>query len=105
MTAKRHIGVAALVALLAALTAMPAAAQPADDGGDQQTPQNRGPMIVERVHNGFLFAPDVKVTRVDHRTSELAGGYAAWLNDDKVFIVRRANGLPHRAPHRPLAYG
>ncbi len=105
MIAKRHIGVAALVALLAALTAMPAAAQPADDGGDQQTPQNRGPMIVERVHNGFLFAPDVKVTRVDHRTSELAGGYAGWLNDDRFFIGGGAYVLANGSHDREMAYG
>ena len=45
-----------------------------------------GPMIVERVENGFLASPDVKVTDVDHKTSELVGGYAGWVFDQTVFV-------------------
>src|SRR4051794_2483931 len=34
---------------------------------------SRGPMTVERVKSGFLVEPEVKVTKFDHRTSELVG--------------------------------
>src|SRR5437868_10247667 len=56
-----------------------------------QTPQtpSQGPMIVERIQSGFLFAPDVKVTEVDRKTSELAGGYAGWVADEALFVGDR----------------
>jgi len=38
--------------------------------------QTAGPMTVERIHSGFLAAPEVKVTELDHKTSELVGGFA-----------------------------
>lgn len=48
--------------------------------------QPAGPMTVERIHSGFLAAPEVKVTEVDHKTSELVGGFAGWNYDD-TFLV------------------
>src|SRR5437773_7924287 len=105
MIAKRHVIVAALLAVMAPLTATTVAAQPADDAVDQHTPQNRGPMIVERVHSGFLVAPDVKVTRVDRTTSELAGAYAGWLTDQTFFIGGGAYVLANGSRDRRMAYG
>ena len=49
-------------------------------------PASQGPMIVERIHSGFLVAPDVKVTEVDKKTSELVGGYAGWVTDATFLI-------------------
>jgi hypothetical protein len=43
-------------------------------------------MIVERVKSGFLVTPDVKITEVDHSTSELVGASAGWLTDETFFI-------------------
>jgi len=43
-------------------------------------------MTVERVTSGFLGAPEFKVTRVDHSTSELVGAYAGWLADQTFFV-------------------
>ena len=37
---------------------------------------SQGPMTVQRIHNGFLAAPDFKITDFDHKTSGLVGGYA-----------------------------
>jgi hypothetical protein len=48
--------------------------------------QTAGPMTVERIHSGFLAAPEVKVTEIDHKTSELVGGFAGWNHDD-TFLV------------------
>src|SRR5260370_18078784 len=86
-------------ALAAAMAPLTAAAQQTGDAVEQQTPQNRGPMIVERVHSGFLVAPDAKVTRVDRKTSELAGAYAGWLTDQTFFIGGGAYFIPPGAPH------
>jgi len=72
-----------------------------------QTPPtpSQGPMIVERVHSGFLFAPDVKITELDHKTSELAGGYAGWVADEALFVGGGGYWLANRSGGRRMAYG
>jgi hypothetical protein len=70
-----------------------------------QTTPGQGPMIVERVHSGFLVAPDFKITEVDGKTSELAGGYAGWLTDDKIFIGGGGYWLANQSRDREMAYG
>jgi len=72
-----------------------------------QTPQtpSQGPMIVERIQSGFLFAPDVKVTEVDRKTSELAGGYAGWVADEALFVGGGGYWLANRSGGRRMAYG
>jgi hypothetical protein len=68
--------------------------------------QTQGPMVVERIHSGLLAAPEVKVTEVDHKTSELAGGYVGWLADDTFFIGGGGYWLanPRHSDH-DFAYG
>src|SRR4029450_3196196 len=80
------------------LLASPAAAQTA-------TPVNQGPMIVERMHSGFVVVPDVKVPEVDRTTSALAGGYAGWLTDKTFFIGGGGYWLANQASDRKMAYG
>jgi hypothetical protein len=64
-----------------------------------------GPMIVERIHSGFLVAPDVKVTEVDKKTSELVGGYAGWVTDETIFIGGAGYWLANQSRDREMAYG
>ena len=71
----------------------------------QNPPAGQGPMIVERVKSGFVFAPEVKVTRFDRRVSELVGGYAGWLTDRTFFIGGGGYWMPNRNRDRQLAYG
>lgn len=66
---------------------------------------SQGPMIVERVHNGFLVAPDFKFTEVDKRSSGLAGGYAGLVFDDHFFIGGGAYALATNRRGREMAYG
>ena len=73
--------------------------------GAGAAPANQGPMTVERVHGGFLAAPDFKVTELDKRTSELVGGYAGWLTDQTVFIGGGGYWLANQADDRKMAYG
>ena len=80
-----------LAASLVLLTPLTAAAQ-------------GGPMIVERVENGFLGAPDVKVTEVDHRTSELVGGYAGWVFDQTIFVGGGGYWMANHSSDRELGY-
>jgi len=62
-------------------------------------------MVVERVHSGFLAAPDVKVTEVDHTTSALVGGYAGWLTDETFFVGGGGYWLANPDSDRKMAYG
>jgi hypothetical protein len=66
---------------------------------------SQGPMIVERVHNGFLVAPDFKITEVDKKSSGLAGGYAGFVIDDYFFIGGGAYALATNTRDREMAYG
>ena len=66
---------------------------------------SQGPMIVERVHNGFLVAPDFKVTKVDHKSSGLAGGYAGFVIDDSFFVGGGAYALATNTRNREMVYG
>ena len=66
---------------------------------------SQGPMIVERVHNGFLVAPDFKITEVDKKSSGLAGGYAGFVIDDAFFIGGGAYALATNTRDREMAYG
>jgi len=51
------------------------------------TPQtSMGPMIVDRVHNGFAGAPEFKVTQLDSTTGNLVGGYGGYMVDN-TFLV------------------
>jgi hypothetical protein len=66
---------------------------------------SQGPMVVERVHNGFLFAPDFKITEVDHKTSGLVGGYAGVVFADAFFIGGGGYGLVTDTHGREMFYG
>ena len=61
--------------VLSAVTAFDAAAQ------QPATPPASGTMTVERIEEGFAWAPDVRVTEVNDRTATLIGGYAGWMTD------------------------
>jgi hypothetical protein len=66
---------------------------------------SQGPMTVERIHNGFLAAPDVKITDFDHRTSGLVGGYAGVVFGEALFIGGGGYGLVTDTQNRSLGYG
>src|SRR5262249_15749730 len=89
-------------ALIVLLFAATAAAQPP---APPPAPVNQGPMNVERMHNGFVAAPDVKVTQVDKKTSALAGDYAGWLVDDTFFVGGAGYWLANQASDRKMGYG
>ena len=94
-------------ALVLCLVPIAAAAQ--IDGAataDLATSQtSQGPMIVERVHNGFLAAPDFKITQVDKKAAGLAGGYAGFVIDDAFFIGGGGYALVTNTRDRQMAYG
>lgn len=77
----------------------------AQSGGGTPTPISQGPMTVERIHSGFLFAPDIKITEVDQKTSPLVGGFAGWSIDDTFFYGAGGYWLASRSRDRQMAYG
>ena len=93
------IGTIAVVACLSFISSASA-----DDMAAQVPAVNAGPMVIERIHSGFLFAPEVKVTQVDHRTSELVGGYAGWLTDETFFIGGGGYWLADHSRARSMGY-
>jgi hypothetical protein len=62
-------------ALLVLLVPMAAAAQ-----------TTQGPLVLERIHNPFVVAPDYKITDLDGDTGQLAGAYAGRLLADTLFV-------------------
>jgi hypothetical protein len=66
---------------------------------------SQGPMIVERVHNGFLVVPEFKFTEVDKRSAGLAGGYAGVVVDEHFFVGGGGYVLAAQRRGRDLAYG
>lgn len=88
-----------MTAVVLALAA-PAAAQTPPSSG---TPLN--PIVVEQVHDGFAFAPDVKVTDINHQTGLLVGGYGGWMIDNKLLLGGGGYGLTNGSGHTGLGYG
>jgi hypothetical protein len=87
------------------LCCLPIAASAQTTSGGAQPPASAGPMIVEQIHSGFLAAPDVKITEVDKKTSELLGGYAGWVADDTIFVGGGGYWLANQSRDREMAYG
>jgi hypothetical protein len=73
--------------------------------GAQQV-SSQGPLVLEPLHSDFLFAPDLKVTKVNGSIGTLAGGYAGVVKDDHLFVGGGAYWLTDRkSDSRNLAYG
>jgi len=101
----RLLATLAIVLLPIAAAAQPAADDPAPDS-TTAAQQSQGPMTVERIHNGFLAAPDFKFTDFDHKTSGLMGGYAGVVFADAFFIGGGGYGLvTDTNNNRSLGYG
>jgi len=65
----------------------------------------QGPMVVEQIHNGFLAAPEFKITELNHRWAGLAGGYGGVVFDEHFLVGGGAYGLVANRHGRDLVYG
>jgi hypothetical protein len=84
-----------VVALLAASAAY---------GQTAPAPTN-GPLVLERIHDGWVLAPDFKITDLDNRTGELAGAYGGRLIDGTLLIGGAGYWLTNEDRDFKLAYG
>jgi len=72
----------------------------------QNTPAPaNGPLVLERVHDGWVLAPDFKVTDIDDHTGELAGVYGGRLIDNTLLIGGAAYWLTNDARDFGMSYG
>ena len=72
----------------------------------QTTPSpTNGPLVLERIHDGWILAPDFKVTDIDNRTGELAGAYGGRLIDGTLLIGGAGYWLANDERDFKLGYG
>lgn len=71
----------------------------------QQPAATPGPLVVERIHHGWLFSPDVRAADLDHETGALAGGYLGRITDNSWVIGAGGYFLTNRDDDFNLAYG
>ena len=71
----------------------------------QPPPPSTGPLIVEQIQNGWLFAPDVRATDLNGETGALAGGYLGHITDRTWVIGAGGYFLTNRDDDFKMAYG
>lgn len=86
----------ALPAIAGAQTAEPAPAPQAS---------SQGPLVLERIESGVVFAPDVKITDIDGDVGTLIGGYAGWLHSETFLIGGAGYWLVDGPGDLDMAYG
>ena len=69
------------------------------------SPPTQGPLVLERIENDIVLAVDYKLTDVDKRTGQLAGGYGGWLVQDTILVGGGIYSLANRASDFKLTYG
>jgi hypothetical protein len=97
-----HLLIAALLVASTAYAQNPPAQNPPVQ--NQPAPTN-GPLVLERIHDGWVLAPDFKITDLNDRTGELAGAYGGRLIDNTLLIGGAGYLLTNDARDFKLAYG
>ena len=64
-----------------------------------------GPLVLERIHDAWIVAPDFKVTDLDDRTGELAGAYGGRVFDNTLLVGGAGYWLTNEARDFKMAYG
>jgi hypothetical protein len=88
------------ILVVALLLGLPAAAS-----AQSVPPAASGPLVIERLENRFVVAPDYKVTEIDGDTGQLAGAYAGWLAEDTLLIGGAMYWLADGPADAELTYG
>jgi hypothetical protein len=84
--------------LLAAIVLIPTAAL-------AQPPAATGPLVLERIDNSVVLAPDVKATSFDGTVGSLLGFSGGWLQENALFIGGAGYWLVDGSHDRELGYG
>jgi hypothetical protein len=91
----------AAIAGFALLVIAHASAARAQDGA----PSPSGPLVIERIHDTFVVAPEYKVTSIDHETGQLAGLSAGRVMDEKLLVGGAVYWLANNSRDFKLTYG
>ena len=92
-------------ALCAAATVGLAHAQQAAPATATATAQATSSMQVRQMQNGFVFAPEVRLTTVNDRTATLVGASAGWQLDRTLFVGAAGYVLANRTRDFEMQYG
>lgn len=100
----------AVRACLAAVAIVGSAGTASAQAPDEQPPLGTSPaapsgLLVEKIENGFLIAPDLKMTRIDGGDAALAGVYGGFVTDRRLLIGAGAYWLPHGPGDVGMVYG
>jgi hypothetical protein len=71
----------------------------------QQPAQGQGPMVIERVHDGFAIAPDFRFGKLNGSAARLAGAYGGWMIDNTLLIGAGGYGLTNGSSNFQMGYG
>ena len=71
----------------------------------QPAPSSTGPLVVEQIQGGWLFAPDMRTTDLNGETGALAGGYLGHISDRTWVIGAGGYFLTNRDDDFKMAYG
>src|SRR5262245_51177436 len=75
-------------------------------GASAQTPpSNAGPLVIERVYDSVIVAPDYNVTEFDDEFGQLAGVYAGRVIYESILIGGAAYWLVDGDGPNELTYG
>ncbi|HEY7171203.1 MAG TPA: hypothetical protein VH417_10185 [Vicinamibacterales bacterium] len=88
-----------LAAVAIALVPASAVAQTATPTG------NTGPLVLQRIDNGMLIAPDYKITSFDGQVGQLLGATGGWSQDNTLFLGGAWYWLANGSHNRELSYG
>jgi hypothetical protein len=89
--------------LLAALALALVPASAFAQAGSQ--PGSAGPLVVQRLDEGLLVAPDYKVTSFDGKTGHLIGATGGWSLENTLFVGGSWYWLANGSRDRELSYG
>jgi hypothetical protein len=62
-------------------------------------------MQVRQIQSGFVFAPEVRVTKINDRTATLVGAYGGWQTDRTFFVGLAGYALANRDRNFEMQYG
>jgi hypothetical protein len=94
----RQVGLALL------LTVVPAVVF-GQDASPQPTPAPPSRLTMERIHNGFVIAPDNRFTEVDGQFANILGVYGGWMMDRTFLIGAGGYWLTNGSHEREMSYG
>jgi hypothetical protein len=101
-----RIAIAALCAAACAAPTLAAASPQAPDRGPAQAAAGQpGPLVLQPIESGFVFTPEMRLTRIDRFSATQLGGYAGWLVSDAILVGAGGYGLVSGPGGFGLSYG